>query len=71
MGLDFSFSPFFMDLISAARTASSRAVGHLDVSGDPVDVGVVLPQPSMAHNHILFAQVGYREEYSFCMVSVP
>ena len=68
--LDFLFSPFFTDLVSSARTASSRAAGHLDISGDPVDVGVVLLQPSMANNHVLFAQVGYREEYSFCMVSV-
>ena len=60
-----------MDLVSTARAASSRAAGHLDVSGDPVNVGVVLPQPSMAHDHVLFAQVGYCEEYSFFMVSVP
>ena len=70
-GLDFLFSPFFTDLVSTARTASSGAAGHLDISSDPVNVGVVLPQPSMAHNHILFAQVGYCKEYLFCMISVP
>ena len=70
-GLDFPFSPLFMDLLSTARAAPSGAAGHFDVSGDPINVGIVFPQPSMAHNHVLFAQVGYCEEYSFCMVSIP
>ena len=36
------------DFISASWAASERAPRHLDLSGDPVDLRVMLPKPRMS-----------------------
>ena len=58
------------DLISATGTAAARAVGHLHLPSDPIDVWVVLLQPGVAHDYFLTAQACHSKEGTFRVVPV-
>ena len=54
----------------SARCASCRASAHFDLSGLPVDLRVVLPEPGEPEDELLLAETGHSEYRTFAVVPV-
>ena len=59
-----------MEFISASQTTAGGASGHFDFSFVPINFGIMILEPGMSEQQLLFAETGDSKRSSFRMIFV-